>query len=105
MPALAHLEVRAAGHGGARVDEIGRLEQARTRLALVAARLIVTAFGASTYDVTIGQKAVIAGRIDLLCHPFLEETMKIGTLFATQALLLTRHMRGDVDGYPPFIWR
>ena len=38
-------------------------------------------------------------------HPFVDEDMHIGILFHTQALLLARHIRGDIDGYPPFIWR
>jgi len=38
-------------------------------------------------------------------HPFLDETMPIGLLFYAQALLLARHLRGDLDGYPPFIWK
>jgi CRISPR-associated protein Cas1 len=31
--------------------------------------------------------------------------MTIGTLFFMQALLLARHLRGEIDGYPPFIWK
>ena len=31
--------------------------------------------------------------------------MALGLLFHTQALLLARHLRGDLDDYPPFIWR
>lgn len=42
---------------------------------------------------------------DEITHPFLEEKIKIGQLFFAQALLLARHLRGDTDGYPPFIWR
>lgn len=38
-------------------------------------------------------------------HPFLNEKMEIGLLPFAQALLLARHVRGDLDGYPPFIWR
>ena len=38
-------------------------------------------------------------------HPFLNEKMQTGLLFHIQALLLARHLRGDIDGYPPFIWR
>jgi CRISP-associated protein Cas1 len=38
-------------------------------------------------------------------HPFLGEKIAIGLLPFTQALLLARHIRGDLDGYPPFIWR
>ncbi len=42
---------------------------------------------------------------DVLVHPFIEEKMLIGLLFHTQALLLARFLRGDLDGYPPMIWR
>lgn len=42
---------------------------------------------------------------DELQHPFLDEKVSIGILYHVQALLLARHIRGDLDGYPPFIWR
>ena len=38
-------------------------------------------------------------------HPFLDETAPIGLLPHLQAMLLARHLRGDLDGYPPFLWR
>jgi CRISPR-associated protein Cas1 len=40
-----------------------------------------------------------------LTHPFLGEKVKIGILFHIQALLMARYLRGDLDGYPPFIWK
>jgi len=40
-----------------------------------------------------------------LTHPFLNEKVEIGNLFFIQALLLARFIRGDIDGYPPFIWK
>lgn len=36
-------------------------------------------------------------------HPFLGEKMAIGLLPHAQALLLARHLRGDLDAYPPFL--
>jgi len=38
-------------------------------------------------------------------HPFLDEKVNIGLLFHVQAMLLARCLRGDLDGYPPFIWK
>lgn len=38
-------------------------------------------------------------------HPFLEEKIPIGLIPYTQALLLARTLRGDLDEYPPFFWR
>jgi len=40
-----------------------------------------------------------------ILHPFLQEKMPIGLLWHMQALLLARHLRGDIDAYPPFVWR
>ncbi len=36
-------------------------------------------------------------------HPFFKETVEVGLLPYTQALLLSRYLRGDLDAYPPFI--
>jgi CRISPR-associated protein Cas1 len=38
-------------------------------------------------------------------HPFLKEKMALGLLWHIQALLLARYIRGDLDGYPPYIRR
>lgn len=40
-----------------------------------------------------------------LTHPFLEEKIPLGLLPYSQALILARYLRGDLDRYPPFIWR
>lgn len=42
---------------------------------------------------------------EVINHPFLNEKVEIGLLPFAQALLLARYVRGDLDGYPPFIWR
>lgn len=42
---------------------------------------------------------------DGIKHPFLGEKTTIGLLFHLQALLLARFLRGDLDGYPPFVTR
>lgn len=38
-------------------------------------------------------------------HPFLDERATAGLLPHLQALLLARHIRGDLDAYPPYIWK
>ena len=40
-----------------------------------------------------------------LTHPYLEEKLPWGLVPYIQALLLARCIRGDLDGYPPFLWR
>ena len=42
---------------------------------------------------------------DEIMHPFIEEKVTIGLLFHMQALLMARYLRGDLDGYPPFVWK
>lgn len=42
---------------------------------------------------------------DEILHPFLKEKVTIGILPYVQALLMARYLRGDMDNYPPFIWR
>lgn len=42
---------------------------------------------------------------DEIMHPFLNEKIQVGLLPYAQALLLARYLRGDLDGYPPFIWK
>lgn len=38
-------------------------------------------------------------------HPFLGETMTFGLVPHIQARLLARYLRGDLDGYAPFLWK
>ena len=38
-------------------------------------------------------------------HPFLKESIPIGLIPYTQAMLFARVLRGDLDRYPPFVWR
>ena len=40
-----------------------------------------------------------------ITHPFLKEKMTWGLVPYVQALLLARTLRGDLDGYPPFLWK
>ena len=42
---------------------------------------------------------------DTLTHPYLSEKMSWGMIPYVQALLLARYLRGDLDGYPPFLWK
>lgn len=44
-------------------------------------------------------------KLEEIKHPFLEEKIEWGLLPYTQALLLSRYIRGDIDAYPPFFWR
>lgn len=38
-------------------------------------------------------------------HPFLKEKIAIGLIPYVQSMLFARVLRGDLDRYPPFVWR
>ncbi|MBR1217950.1 type I-C CRISPR-associated endonuclease Cas1 [Bradyrhizobium sp. U87765 SZCCT0131] len=38
-------------------------------------------------------------------HPFLDEAAPLGLIPHLQAQLLARHLRGDLDAYPPWFWK
>ncbi len=42
---------------------------------------------------------------EIVTHPFLDEKMTLGLVPHIQARLLARHLRGDSDAYPPFVWK
>lgn len=42
---------------------------------------------------------------ETLTHPFLGEKLSWGMVPYIQALLLARYLRGDLDAYPPFLWK
>ena len=43
--------------------------------------------------------------VDRFTHPFLEEKIPWGLVPYVQSLLLARYLRGDLDDYPPFLWK
>ena len=42
---------------------------------------------------------------EMIKHPFLNEKIEWGMAPHAQAMLLARHLRGDLDEYPPFFWK
>jgi len=38
-------------------------------------------------------------------HPFLAEKVPFGLVPYIQAQMLSRHLRGDLEGYPPWFWK
>ena len=42
---------------------------------------------------------------DVITHPFLEEKTTVGLLIHLQSRLLASYLRGDIDAYPPFVWK
>ena len=56
-----------------------------------------------------GRKATLLAyqqrKRDEMIHPFLKERTTLGLVTFVQATLMARRLRGDLDGYPPFLWR
>lgn len=56
-----------------------------------------------------GKKTLLAEwqkrKMETLTHPFLKEKIQWGLVPYAQALLLARVIRGDLDGYPSFLWK
>ncbi len=42
---------------------------------------------------------------EIITHPFLQEKLEWGLVPYAQAMLLARFIRGDLDGYPTFMWK
>lgn len=42
---------------------------------------------------------------ETITHPFLKEKIEWGLVPYVQSLLLARTIRGDIDEYPPFLWK
>ena len=56
-----------------------------------------------------GRKTVLSARQkrlgETLSHPYLKENLPWGLVPYVQALLLAGTLRGDLDAYPPFLWK
>ena len=78
------------------------------RRQIVAEDFLVEEGGAVSLTESARRSVLIAWqerKRDELRHPFLGETVTLGMVVHLQALLLSRHLRGDLDGYPPFLWK
>lgn len=42
---------------------------------------------------------------EVIKHPYLKEKVEWGMVPYVQAMLLARYLRGDLDGYPVFLWK
>ena len=50
-------------------------------------------------------KAWQSKKQEIITHPFLKEKLEWGLVPYAQAMLLARFIRGDLDGYPTFMWK
>ena len=65
-----------------------------------------TESGAVTMDSDTRKTVLVAyqeRKREELRHPLIDETIAVGLLPHVQAMLLARHLRGDLETYPPFV--
>lgn len=78
------------------------------RLQVQGKQFEITETGAVSMDDDARKEVLMAWqkkKQEEITHPFINEKVKLGLLPYVQALLLARHLRGDLDAYPPFRWR
>lgn len=44
-------------------------------------------------------------KTEIITHPFLQEKVEWGMLPYIQAMLMSKYIRGDIEEYPPFLWK
>lgn len=67
-----------------------------------------TESGAVTMDDETRKAVLVAWqkrKQEEITHLFLQEKVSLGLLAHIQAQILARYLRGDLEGYPPFLWR
>ncbi len=116
-PYVGFLHGDRAGRPGLALDmleEFRPLVADRLALSLINLRVVTKSMFTSMPTGAVllndaGRKTVIEAyqqrKQEKVFHPFVGEQVKVGLLYHVQALLLARHLRGDLDAYPPFTWR
>ncbi len=115
-PAVGYLHRDRPGRPGLALDVMEEFRPLVDRLALSLVNLgqlqvkdFTFSEGGAVRMTDVARKTVLVSyqrrKQDERTHPFLEEKMEIGLFFYAQALLLSRFLRGELDGYPPAIWK
>ncbi len=115
-PAVGYLHRDRPGRPGLALDMMEEFRPMADRLALSLVNLgqlqgkdFVVSDGGGVRMKDDARKTLLVAyqkrKQDVMLHPFLEEKIPMGLFFHTQALLFARFLRGDLDGYPPVIWR
>ncbi|MBG0776140.1 MAG: type I-C CRISPR-associated endonuclease Cas1 [Desulfovibrionaceae bacterium] len=115
-PAVGFLHRDRPGRMGLALDMMEEWRTLADRLALTlvnrrqvnAGGFETTASGAVRMDDETRKAVLVAyqkRKQEEVEHPFLGERMEIGLAVHVQAQLFARFVRGDLDGYPPFVWR
>jgi len=116
-PAVGYLHRERPGRPSLGLDLVEELRPVladRLALSLVNRRQVQgsgfkrTESGGIVMDDTTRKEVLVAyqkRKQEEIQHPFLEERVAFGLVPHVQALLLARFIRGDLDGYPAFVWK
>jgi CRISPR-associated protein Cas1 len=116
-PAVGYLHTDRPGRPSLALDlveEVRPVVADRLALSLVNRRQVraagfrQTESGAVVMDDDTRKEVLVAyqkRKQEEILHPFLKERVGFGIVPHTQAMLLARYLRGDLDGYPSFLWR
>ncbi|MDE0660706.1 MAG: type I-C CRISPR-associated endonuclease Cas1c [Gammaproteobacteria bacterium] len=116
-PAVGFLHSERPGRPSLALDLMEELRPAfadRLALSLVNRRQLsgddfaTAVSGAVTLDERARKSVIVAYQTrkqDELTHPFLQEKTTWGLVPFIQAKQFAAHLRGDLDAYPPFLWR
>ena len=116
-PGVGFLHRDRPGRSGLALDLMEELRPViadRLALSLINRRQITpdgfckTESGAVEMDADTRKQVLVAyqkRKQEEIVHPFLQERIAFGIVPHVQALLLARHLRGDLEGYPCFLWR
>lgn len=115
-PGVGYLHRDRPGRSGLALDMMEEFRPMADRLALslinrgqVGAKgFNITGSGAVRMNDKTRKTVLVAyqnKKQDVVNHPFLREKMPLGLVYHTQALLLARYLRGEMDGYPAVVWR
>lgn len=116
-PSVGFLHRDRPGRAGLALDLMEELRPVlgdRLALSLInrgqvtGARFLTTETGAVWMDADTRKEVLVAWqkrKQEVMIHPFLGERIATGLVPHVQALLLARHLRGDLDAYPPFVWK
>jgi CRISPR-associated protein Cas1 len=116
-PAVGFLHRDRPGRAGLALDLMEELRPVladRLALTLINRRQIAASgfsrseSGGVTMSDATRKQVLVAWQLrkqEEVLQPFLDERIPFGLVPYVQALLLARHLRGDLDTYPSFIWR
>ena len=113
-PYVGYLHTERPGRASLALDLIEELRAVladRFVLSLINKRIIsgknfvTKENGAVLMDDDLRKKLLTEWQNETLTHPYLKEKIEWGMVPYVQAMLLARYLRGDLDGYPVFLWK